>query len=241
MRAEEDDLFAAAVILFILLTQHPPFVKADKKDKYYKSLYKGKFDRFWKKHPDDEFSTDFKDLFEKMVSPNLEFRLSFDQIKDHPWYKGTVTSPKDIVMRFTDRRNTIIRMSREKIVKQTKKDESENPRKNTLIRNKEFKARTKFFNVEDADELINVVVECAAKKGFQFEKSIDYYWVKINEQKSQTQLAANVIENTKDGTMWLEFNGRSGNKAVFESLCGLFKSVCKVRFGYANELSKSNS
>lgn len=155
IRAEDDDLFAAAVILFILLTQHPPFVKADKKDKYYRSIYKGKFDRFWKKHPDDEFSTDFKDLFEKMVSPNLEFRLSFDQIKDHPWYKGTVTSPKDIVMRFTDRRNTIIRMSKEKIVKHTKKDESDHPRKNTLIRNKEFKARTKYFNVEDADELIN--------------------------------------------------------------------------------------
>lgn len=32
------DLFAAGIILFILITGHPPFMKADPKDPYYKLL-----------------------------------------------------------------------------------------------------------------------------------------------------------------------------------------------------------
>ena len=37
-KGEEADLFAASVILFILITQHPPFIKAEESDKFYKPI-----------------------------------------------------------------------------------------------------------------------------------------------------------------------------------------------------------
>lgn len=44
------DLFASAIILFILFTGHPPFMKAHASDPYYKLLTLNKHATFWKAH-----------------------------------------------------------------------------------------------------------------------------------------------------------------------------------------------
>src|SRR4051794_6191186 len=44
------DLFAAAVVLFILVAGTPPFNTAEEKDYYYKMLLKDRADLFWKCH-----------------------------------------------------------------------------------------------------------------------------------------------------------------------------------------------
>lgn len=45
------DLFAAAVILFIMVARHPPFNKADpREDNFYKNLCVNRPDLFWKTH-----------------------------------------------------------------------------------------------------------------------------------------------------------------------------------------------
>lgn len=62
------DLFAAAVILFIMVAQHPPFTTAETKDHYYKLIAQNRADWFWKlvcngKDQGEEFfSPEFKDL-----------------------------------------------------------------------------------------------------------------------------------------------------------------------------------
>lgn len=59
------DLFATAIILFIMLTGHPPFMKADQKDPYYKLIITGKHNVFWKAHSRN------KPGGEKFFSPEL--------------------------------------------------------------------------------------------------------------------------------------------------------------------------
>jgi serine/threonine protein kinase len=44
------DLFASAIILFIMTTQHPPFTKAIPDDPYYKLICINRLDIFWKAH-----------------------------------------------------------------------------------------------------------------------------------------------------------------------------------------------
>jgi len=65
------DLFASAVILFSMVAQHLPFVKAHPKDPFYKVIGAKKYDLFWdtmgKNKSSDFFSGDFKDLFINMV------------------------------------------------------------------------------------------------------------------------------------------------------------------------------
>lgn len=78
------DLFAAAIILFIMLTQRPPFNEANPYDPHYKLLAAGRKDLFWKAHIEADptqanlFSTDFMDLFTKMTVLNPKHRLTID-------------------------------------------------------------------------------------------------------------------------------------------------------------------
>jgi len=69
--ANDVDLFAAGIVLFILVVGTPPFSKAWQKDPYYNLIVSGKIDRFWQQHlkfkKDKNFFTDdFKDLLTRM-------------------------------------------------------------------------------------------------------------------------------------------------------------------------------
>ncbi len=89
------DLFACGIILFIMITQHPPFTKAIPDDPYYKLICIGKEDIFWKAHarnkPNGEafFSDDFKDLITRMLQFEPESRLTIEQIANHAWFKNS--------------------------------------------------------------------------------------------------------------------------------------------------------
>ena len=47
---EAVDLFAIAIVLFIMIAEVPPFGQADTSDFYYKLLFNKKFEIFWKYH-----------------------------------------------------------------------------------------------------------------------------------------------------------------------------------------------
>lgn len=80
---QQVDLFAAAIILFIILSQRPPFASANPSDPHYQLLAAGRSDLFWGAHNEAEagnsiYSEDFKDLFVRMTSLNPKHRLSID-------------------------------------------------------------------------------------------------------------------------------------------------------------------
>ena len=63
------DLFAASVVLFIMLTGCPPFTKAAKSDIMYKCFTNDKIDLFWKFHEKNTpLSESLKDLLTKMFT-----------------------------------------------------------------------------------------------------------------------------------------------------------------------------
>lgn len=77
------DLFASAIILFVMLSQRPPFNSPNPNDPHYKLLAAGRSDLFWKAHDEANdgsftFSGEFKDLFNKMTSLNPSHRLTMD-------------------------------------------------------------------------------------------------------------------------------------------------------------------
>lgn len=67
------DLFAAAIILFIMVAQHPPFTSAVFKDPFYRCLASNRADIFWKTHcknkegKDEFFTNEFKSLIQAML------------------------------------------------------------------------------------------------------------------------------------------------------------------------------
>ena len=90
---QEVDLFACGIILFVLLACRMPFDQANEKDEFYKTLIQNP-DAFWRSHVKAEgkniFSTEFMDLFEKMMAYDPRNRLSLEEILCHPWLLGDV-------------------------------------------------------------------------------------------------------------------------------------------------------
>mmetsp|Transcript_18617 Transcript_18617/g.17713 ORF Transcript_18617/g.17713 Transcript_18617/m.17713 type:complete len:297 (+) Transcript_18617:36-926(+) len=83
------DLFATGIILFIMVTQHPPFTRAEPTDPFYRLLCANRQDLFWKAHsknkPEGFFSEEFKTLINGMLSFDPSHRPSLQDIKAHPW------------------------------------------------------------------------------------------------------------------------------------------------------------
>jgi serine/threonine protein kinase len=110
-RGNEVDLFAMAVILFIMYTGHPPFNEASRHDDYYRLLMENKADRFWKyhkrQHDKDFFSEDFMDLFTTMVSLHPQMRLTMSDIIAHKWMQGRHADAGEIKEEFAQRKHAI--------------------------------------------------------------------------------------------------------------------------------------
>mmetsp|Transcript_20600 Transcript_20600/g.19571 ORF Transcript_20600/g.19571 Transcript_20600/m.19571 type:complete len:144 (+) Transcript_20600:463-894(+) len=110
----EVDLFACGIILFIMLTQHPPFTKAIPDDPYFKLICINKEDIFWKAHsrnkPNGEefFSDNFKDLITRMLQYEPEKRLTIEQIASHPWFTDANVATLDQVQQEFKRRKQLI-------------------------------------------------------------------------------------------------------------------------------------
>ncbi len=69
------DLFASAIILFVILTQRPPFASANPQDPHYRLIAAGRPELFWQAHAQaeegkDMYSPEFKDFFQKMMTLN---------------------------------------------------------------------------------------------------------------------------------------------------------------------------
>ena len=94
-RGEVVDLFASAIILFIMVTGNPPFSKAIASDEFYKVLCVNRPDLFWKSHTgikEGSVSEEFMSLVETMFLYEPTHRLSLAELKQHPWMQGETAS-----------------------------------------------------------------------------------------------------------------------------------------------------
>lgn len=97
------DIFAAGVILFMMLMGHCPFVKADPNDRYYYPLYQDNLDEFWsiheeisqKMHEKGSLTAESRNLLSSMLNPKPDNRLSLEEVKNHQWYNGHAFSDQE--------------------------------------------------------------------------------------------------------------------------------------------------
>jgi serine/threonine protein kinase len=89
------DLFACGVVLFILISGHPPFAKASKRDSYYR-LFRTNNGRFWSLHscnkPQDLYNSEMQELINGMLAYKPSHRFTLQQVLASPWINGTSLS-----------------------------------------------------------------------------------------------------------------------------------------------------
>ena len=109
-QGEQVDLFAASIILFIMMSQKPPFGQANPQDPYYRLLYSGNA-RFWAVHGKDRpagfYSDDFKDFMARALALEPVNRLSVGDMKAHPWFNGPTVSKEALQAEIAGRRGRI--------------------------------------------------------------------------------------------------------------------------------------
>lgn len=106
------DLFAAGIILFIMIAQRPPFVQATTKDHFYKCIHYNREDMFWQMHitgdeDEDLFSDDLKDILMALLQYNSVHRPSLAEIKEMAWYNGPMPTDDEIIEEFKERKRLL--------------------------------------------------------------------------------------------------------------------------------------
>lgn len=228
------DVFSAGTVLFIMYTQFCPFINANKADRYYSKVMSEKWDDLWEMYEtsntsDVPFSSEFKDLFQRLIHAKPEMRPTIEDIKNHEWMNGPIPTPQEIIDEFEHR----------KLVKNAKLSSSQTPAEGAKNSNmsvnsdkeeskkqkgkapagptKDDKRYTKFFQVSDPEELVNVVVEFAMNKEYSFEKSEEYYRVEMKavESGETAQITINVLKKPDDSSRCIQFLRVSGSKTAF--------------------------
>lgn len=96
---EKVDLFAAGVLLFIMVAQHPPFRKASSQDALYK-MFCVNNELYWKKvavgKPQGAFSEDLKKLINSLLARDPKLRMSIEDMKKLKWFNEPDLSPTEV-------------------------------------------------------------------------------------------------------------------------------------------------
>lgn len=211
------DLFAAGIILFIMVTQHPPFARATPKDPHYKTISANRLDLFWKLHSRNKpnglefFSEEFRELITLLLTFDPFHRPSLAEIKTHPWYTKPVPSYDEIKEEFENRKKKLDEenMQADQACPTESPDASvftnhtvhrgiggeieEDSKLPTLERQEaeyvpEFKRYTQFFSTSSLEELFNTLALFAQKVTTEFEFADDSYSAKLNVLEEDTKV-----------------------------------------------------
>lgn len=108
------DLFAASIILFIMVAQHPPFTTAQPQDPFYRCIAANRADIFWRTHCKSKqggeafFTDDFKDLVQSMLQLDPAHRPSILEISAHKWMQGPTPTQEEVFAEF-EKRNKMVK------------------------------------------------------------------------------------------------------------------------------------
>ena len=81
---EKCDIWSCGVIMYILLSQRPPF-GGNNEDEIFEKIKIGKFDL--QSPPFDKISQNAKDLIKKTLTMDFHKRINAEQALNHPWFK----------------------------------------------------------------------------------------------------------------------------------------------------------
>lgn len=197
------DIFAAAIILFIMVAQHPPFNTAQPNDPFYRCLAASRADIFWKTHcktkPGGEafFSEDFKDLVQGMLQLDPSHRPSINEVLSHPWMQGPMPTQEEVVQEFTKRDIAVKKQSemerqqkekeKQRLVQRKRNEanrgdntnEYEKPSKPLRPYEKIFATNTEFFSTYNPDLIEDTICESLQQQNIEPKVSKDKYKIKF--------------------------------------------------------------
>jgi len=101
------DIYSAAVVLFIMMVGHPPYLEHSngcdaEYDAFYK-IFRKNVNRFWEVHAKhknnpDFFNEDFQELINWMLKEEPRDRATIEDIQKTKWYQGPVLGKEEFAL-----------------------------------------------------------------------------------------------------------------------------------------------
>lgn len=254
------DIFALGVILFLMVTCHPPFLEATLSDQRYKTLGANRSDIFWELHTKNKeggmsfFSENFMELISMMLAYDPLERPSITEVMQHPWCKGTLLTKEEVIEEFELRSRK--REEEDKISDSTPSSSTDPGvfNKNTIYRDitgkevdyeneferkpaiyiSEYKRATQFFSTSDLQILFNTLALFASKATTEFEFSPDEYSVTLSylaDDEAKISMVVNILKLEDNDKYCIEAIKVSGDYFKFNSL---FEQLKKFFGGHVN-------
>jgi serine/threonine protein kinase len=95
---KQADLFAAAVILFMMVFNKRPFDEAKVSDPFYQLIAGNRTQMYWRQFEKCcSASDELKDLLQGMMQLNPQSRNTLEEVLAHPWLQGDTPSDQEII------------------------------------------------------------------------------------------------------------------------------------------------
>merc|ERR1719433_680538 len=82
------DWFAVGVAIFVMLAGFPPMTMASKRDKWYKPMYEGNPEKFWRFHQRSGIPDECKPLLTGLLTKDPTRRWGYREIMQDTWFKS---------------------------------------------------------------------------------------------------------------------------------------------------------
>lgn len=214
------DLFALGIIIFLMVSKHPPFLRACSSDVHYRLIMGNREDLFWATHsknkPPGYYSESFKDLLRWMFSYNPMERPSIAEIKEHEWFKGPVPKHEQIREAF-ELRKSLLEKENYNPEAQTptgspdpsiygvgphrSHDKDEKTERYAVPYVPEYKRYTQFFSTVEPEKLMNTLALFAEKKckEAKFDK-YEYSATMTTDGDHEVTFRVNILQVEEKGT-----------------------------------------
>jgi len=241
-----EDIFGSAIVLFMMIMGHPPFLFASDQDKYYKWIINGKIDEFWELHH-SKFSSPrsknyeiFKDLFIKMITPDPEDRLTIEEIKQHEWFTACRIEEKDLEASMKLRWKVAVKIWEETDENDTEKslfhhlkipndDEVQVFPQRSLKRGLQMKKYSECFRFITCEDLLSAIISFAKMQGKSYEEDSKMSTIifESNIDDVNVSIKANVVNNPSTHLQCIQWTKLKGDKTPFMKVFSLLCQYCR--------------
>jgi serine/threonine protein kinase len=228
------DLFAAGIILFVLVVGIMPTHRtAESNDYLYKYIRKKEYEKYWTVIAKllnldlSDISEDFFHLVTTMIKYDYKKRFTIEEIKDHPWMKGEMATPEEVREELATRKVEIKRklgdgdettceddiadlhkQGFEEIERGDEDDwqEEEIDRK-IKVYNPEFPSMTEFFSTFKPNVLLGAVHNFCKDKKLEFKLSKEEYSATVqmpSEEDNIVDFTVEVLKQKPDAEIGME-------------------------------------
>lgn len=218
------DLFAAGIILFVLVVGIMPTHKtAESKDYLYKYIRKKEYEKYWTVISQllnldlSDISEDFFHLVTTMIKYDYKKRFTIDEIKAHSWMQGEVATEEEVRKELSARKaeiktklgdsedetdcDEVADIHKAEFV-QIDRSEGEDWVETEAVRkikvyNPEFPAMTEFFSTFKPNVLLGAVHNFCKDSKLEFKLSKDEYSATVQMPSQDENIVDFVVEVLK--------------------------------------------